>query len=100
MPSASAFQPITLAPLCVTIAPSRSVVKSPALVKYVFPALLTTKNLSPLIIKSHVLSVLSDAPCAVGSTEIAPTVEPRPICFALVPPFPEASFGPVATCVV
>ena len=88
-----------MAPPDVTNAPLASTVKSPALVKYVEPELLTIKYDSPERHKSYGLSVLSVAPCIV-EVDIEPTLEPRPICIALVPPLPVSALGPVAVCVV
>ena len=99
--SGSTCHPITLAPDWVTSAPASSLVKFPALVKNVSPPLLTIKNaLAPVIARSVALSVLSVEPSDVIDVDIAPTDEPRPICFALVPPLPVVALGPVAVCVV
>ena len=98
--SGSAYHPITLHPPDVTRAPLVSILKSPALVKYVLPALLIIKNELPERHTSHVLSVRSVAPCEVIAVDIDATVDPRPICLALVPPLLPSLLGPDAVCVV
>ena len=64
--------------------------------KNVLPALLTIKKELPPIFKSNALSVLSKPPSEEIAVEIEPTDDPRPICIALVPPFPVSALGPDA----